>query len=156
MCRSCGQALADYSQRSGQIDAAQTGSNLFKYLGGSKTPSQAMGVGDPLALKGIRQGVDGLESAVHNMTPENRALFRQGAQAAVVKAVNKVPGTVEGSTIPVLRRIFSNTPESQRWQRLLFETPEEAKHIPGRTGPRMDNGGNESTDGRLRHGRELE
>jgi hypothetical protein len=122
-------ALDDYSARSGKIEALQTGRDILKYVGGVRTPKQATGAGDPLALKAARQGIDGLEAAVHNMKPDERALFRQGAQSAIQSAINKVPATVEGSTVTVLRRIFGNAPEGARWQRLLFDSPGEASRF---------------------------
>lgn len=129
-----GRAIEDYSARSAEIEAVKTGSNILSYAAGTKTPPQALGHGDPLALRAVRRGITGLEATVDNMTPAHRSLFRMGAQGAVADAVNRVPSTLEGSTAPVLRRVFSNSPESLRWQRLLFDSPEESRAFQAQLG----------------------
>jgi hypothetical protein len=122
-----GEALADYADRSKEINALQTGADVFKYIGGERVPPQALTEGDPLALKGMRKGIDGLEAAMKNMSPEEQALFRRGARSAVLERITNTPSTPEGSTTPILSKVFSPKGDGPRWQKLLFSTPEEAK-----------------------------
>jgi hypothetical protein len=122
-----GEALADYADRSKEINALQTGADIFKYIGGERVPPQALTEGDPLALKGMRKGIDGLEAAMKNMSPEEQALFRRGARSAVLERITNTPSTPEGSTTPILSKVFSPKGDGPRWQKLLFSTPEEAK-----------------------------
>jgi hypothetical protein len=121
-----GEALADYADRSQKINALQTGLNLFKYTKSERVPPQALGAGESLALKASRRGLDGLEAAVNHMAPDEQELFRQGALTAVRDKIANTPKTLEGSTASILTKVFGNSADAARWQRLLFANPDEA------------------------------
>lgn len=120
-----GKAMGDYARRSSSVRAYQQGLNFFKNLTSAKAPEGATGAGDPLALKAFRTGLDGLESAVQNMAPEDVPKFRQAAQSAMLSKLRGVSPSEAGSTSSVLRSVIGEGPDAQRWQRLLFESPEQ-------------------------------
>lgn len=122
---SLGEAMGDYARRSQSVRAYQQGLNFFKNITSAKAPEGATGAGDPLALKAFRTGLDGLESAVQNMAPEDVPRFRQAAQSAMLSKLRGVSPAESGSTSSVLRSVIGEGPDAQRWQRLLFESPEQ-------------------------------
>lgn len=118
-------AQADYAGRSRSIEAYDTGLKFFKNLTSAKPPKGALGAGDPVALKSFRTGIDGLEQAVQHMAPEDVPRFRQAAQQMMLERLQGVAPTESGSTAKVIRSILTDDPQSQRWQRLLFNSPDE-------------------------------
>jgi hypothetical protein len=122
-------AQADYAARSRSVDAFDEGFKFLKTLSGSRTPKGARGAGDPVALKNFRTGISGLESAMQNMGPEDVARFRSGAQHAVADALQNAPEGEAGSASPMLKGMLKDTPLAQRWQRLLFESPEDFRQF---------------------------
>lgn len=119
-------AITDFAARSKPIEAGNLGLNLNKYTGplSKGVPRQAMGAGDPLALKATRTGVSGLEQAVSNLDPSAQDMFRRGGLTNLTDAAARVPETLDGSTNGVLRSVFKNSPEQQRVRSLLFDSPD--------------------------------
>lgn len=121
--------LADYSERSRQIDALTTGMNIDKYVGLKGKPPGVGGPGVSVVEQNQLKGLPGLLKAQAGQTPDQTALMQTGAVDKTLQMLDLKPNGERGASDAVLKLpMLQDGPHAAELRQVLYG-PDGAKQV---------------------------